>query len=87
MGKKQKFKGNVPEGAELIAENDKWMLFDRFKPTGQWTNLKLVSKEPRTRKANFWLGWNGDRFTKNSDTDVLREHNPEVIEWMVEVLS
>jgi len=87
MKKAQKFPGNPPSDGELIAENNTWALYDRFAPSGEWQNLKLVSKQPVAIKANYWLAWNGQRFAKCRDVALLDEHRPELMEWLVERLS
>ena len=59
-------------------------VFDRYEvwlvsTYPDWVNLKLVLKKPhRAPKANYWLAWNGKRFAKNHDEEVLRKRQPEV---------
>jgi hypothetical protein len=83
----QYFLGNPPAYGEVIVENEKWELYDRFKQNGDWSAFKLVSKEPRLHKANYWIGWNGERFARNRDFCNLEANAPDVVEWLTKELS
>ena len=60
-------------------------LFER--PSGNgWRNFKLVANQ-RRKKRNWWLGWNGERLSEGKDMKLLQEHEPEICEWVVDVLG
>ena len=42
--------------------------------------------EQPMHKANWWLGWNGERLARNHDARLLYENNPEIFEWVVSTL-
>jgi hypothetical protein len=55
---------------------------------GGWMTLKLVLTPPlRARKANYWLGWNGQRFANTSDLTRLRTLQPQLYEWLLDRLA
>ena len=41
---------------------------------GDWVNIKIVANGRVTRKANYWLSWNGKRFGKVTDYERLEAH-------------
>jgi len=45
--------------------------------------VKLVLTPPlRARKANYWMGWNGQRFAHTADLARLRTLQPQLYEWL-----
>lgn len=74
---------------KLIGETNEWWLFDREKDQGNWKNLKLVLKDKKYKKRNFWFGWDTKqkRMTKTNDTKILKEHYTEFYDQMVERLT
>lgn len=80
-------KGIRPEFGEVILENNDWEVFSTFEGVGGWTNIKLVSKRPRQFKANFYLGWNGDRLAVSKESKVLMEYSRDIYDWLIEGLS
>lgn len=80
---KKKFAGKPPEGGVVVAENDEWVLWDTLKGNGEWRSLKLVSKDRRERKANFWVGCNSERMAECKDKDCLMENYPELYDWVI----
>lgn len=82
------FAGNAPDGGVVIGESDEWTLYMNAKfSTDQWLSLKLVTKEKRESKGNFWLGWNGSRFAGGRDIQTLRSHYPHLESMIVEMLD
>lgn len=83
-----KSRGNRPKHGVLVAEADGWELYLRVADSSsQWQSLKLVHPEPTDRKANYWLGWNGERLAKNADAACLSGHRPRLYSWVVERLT
>jgi hypothetical protein len=55
--------------------------------TAQWRSLKLVREPRKAGKQNaWWLGWNGERLARNTDTKKLAKHHPEVLQWVIDEL-
>jgi hypothetical protein len=72
----------------LLAINGPFTLYEREGcSTAEWRSLKLV-RDPREegKKNNWWLGWNGARLARNTDTKKLAEHHPEVLQWVIDGL-
>jgi hypothetical protein len=63
----------------IVAETDHYQLLDLDNDDSRlgFRQFKLASKH-RMHKANWWLGWNGERLARNHDVRLLYEHNPEV---------
>lgn len=74
---------------KLIGETNEWWLFDREKGTGSWKSLKLVLKDQKYKKRNFWLGWSTKekRISVNSDSKILKEHYTEFYDQVLERLT
>lgn len=84
---KKKFSGNPPDGGVLLAQNAEWALYDSQKGVDGWRSLKLVSKERRETKANFWISCCEDRLAESRDKLCLAENYPELYDWVLEVLG
>jgi hypothetical protein len=69
-------------GVRIVAETDHCQLpvLDNDDSRLGFWQFKLVSKQPM-HKANWWLGWNGERLARNHHAGLLYENNPEVFEW------
>jgi hypothetical protein len=52
-----------------------------------WINLKLVATGQNRRKRNWWFGWNGERLAQGKDTKLLQEYQPEIFQWVVNILK
>jgi hypothetical protein len=75
--------GRIPKDGVLVAETPGWKLFERPNSgSGGWRSFKLISDGRRQKKANFWLGHNGQRFSVNADYSLLVENEPDVFEWV-----
>lgn len=74
---------------KLIGETNEWWLFDREKDQGNWKNLKLVLKDKKHKKRNFWFGWDTKqkRMTKTNDTKILKNHYTEFYDQVLEKLT
>lgn len=68
----------------VIGERDNWQLSQRRCDNG-WTSVKLVHMTARRgsiRKRSFHLGWNGTRFAHGHDFIILRNHYPDLFDWV-----
>lgn len=80
MTKRKGFFPDPTAGWVVLSEyTDGWVLFIKEGSKG-WSNLRLVKKGYADHKANYSLGWNGERFAKNKDIDLLMENRPELYE-------
>ena len=84
------YRGNVPlDGVKVATVQDDWVLF--LRPNhGQhgWEAFKLVwLGDEGVPKANFWFGWNGDRFARSKDITRLKEDLPELYIDLVDTLN
>lgn len=60
------------------------------KRKGSWQNFKLEARPDGyhpgyLKKHNWWMGWNGE-FAFGHDMGLLKEHQPEVHQWVIEML-
>ena len=85
-GRKPKMVGEIPTGdVTVVATNGTVYLFRlNDRSSGEWHNLKLVFAGKREHKANFSFGWNGERFSKCHDMDIMAEHYPELVAFVSE---
>jgi hypothetical protein len=70
---------------EIAHHSYGFALFQRAAGDG-WLNFKLVASGGG-KKRNWSLGWNGERLSAGKDTKLLQEHEPEICEWVVAVLT
>jgi hypothetical protein len=54
-----------------IEADGKWLVYIRPDPTSEWYSVKVVADGRAVGKANYWLGWNGQRFSRQSDLPLL----------------
>lgn len=75
-------KGNAPKGDEwkTLGEIGNWLVFFRINEGIEWITLKVVSKTREKRKANFWLGWNRERFANSIQMKRMVDHQPQLLE-------
>lgn len=59
-----------------------WRAFARPEPTTPWVNVRVVAKGSAPHKANYWLGWNGERWAESHDSDALRAHRADLLAWL-----
>lgn len=72
-----------PDGA-VIGQRDDWQLSQKRSANG-WASIKLVHMATRRgaiRKRAFHLGWNGARFANGRDFTILRNHYPDLYDWV-----
>jgi hypothetical protein len=91
--KVKRFRGNPATGGEWFFAGDVgracgvgWELYARPVQNG-WRNMKLVSTEPCAHKANYWLGWNGERLASTKDQKTMDAGKPELREKLMEFLE
>jgi hypothetical protein len=64
----KRYLGNKPETDDWnflgsIEADGNWFVYVRPDPVTEWTSVKVVADGRAPRKANYWLGWNGQRFS------------------------
>ena len=48
-----------------------------------WVNIKVsIPKDCSPNKQNFWLAYNGERFSVCKDYGIARDHFPALVEWL-----
>jgi len=71
----QKYKGGKPSGdckkVGSIVAGPGWDIYQLAQNETEWENYKLVAKKPTIAKANFWLSFNGQRFSGRKDALIL----------------
>jgi hypothetical protein len=75
---------------EVASRPDGFALVERFTSGATpWRNLKVIKtgNRPARQKGNWWIAWNGERFSRTTDARLLAEHYPAVAAWVVEVLK
>ena len=75
------FYGDQPKDGVLIATTPGWELYRRKQSDG-WQNMKLIATGRRKGKANYHLAHNGDRLARNTDSEALLEHEPDLYAWV-----
>jgi hypothetical protein len=48
-----------------------WLVYVRPDPSNGWSSVKVVADGRALGKANYWLGWNGQRFSRHADLPLL----------------
>jgi hypothetical protein len=71
---------------EIAKHPDHFTLYERPGGSNGWINLKLIA-ECDLPKHNWWLAWNGSRLAQNRDAKLLRNHQPEIFDWLIGILS
>ena len=67
----------------LLGNLDDFTLYEREgRSSPKWRNLKLV-RSLATGKANWFLGWNGERLAENPDAADLATNHPDVLTWLL----
>ena len=75
-----------------MADEFEFMTFEdwsaRFRPeksTDEWKSIvvrKVGGIVRKGDKRNYWIGWNGHRFSRNADCSKLATHHPDLMERM-----
>jgi hypothetical protein len=70
-----------------IARREGFTLFERTGAGANgWRSFKLIREGRGLKKRNWWIGWDGDRLARTADAGKLREHEPEIYDWMISQL-
>ena len=80
---KKKYSSNGPksgkwnEPIELgFFNNRSWKITIRKNNQAGWIGIRLYSEDLRNSKAQFSLGFNGERFAEGHDYKIMKEHYP-----------
>lgn len=81
-----------PDSMVAVAASAEFVLFDRPSAARNgWRSLKLVRVNARPhekrQKLNWWLGWNGERLSRSSDAESLKEEHPALYDWVIGALQ
>lgn len=73
-------KGSIPNGGKLIKTFGarRELALYKIGASGNWLSLKLILVVGTAPKANYRLFWDGERFGKNHDLEILEKHRPAV---------
>lgn len=78
--------GKAAEGWNYAGEvgpfqGSMWSIYQHhtISPAG-WRNLKLAAQEPVEHKANYWVAWNGERFSQSRDYVTAEKHRPDLLD-------
>lgn len=85
----KKYKGKKPRTGGwsevgVVEDEIRWLVFIR--PGGDWATVKVVADGHAPTKANYWLGWNGARFSRATDLVLLAQGRPAVLQGLEGVL-
>lgn len=72
----KRYRGHKPKTDDWdflgpIETDGRWLVYARPDPSNEWTSVKVVADGRAQGKANYWLGWNGHRFSRQSDLPLL----------------
>lgn len=80
--RRQFFKGNRPNEGEykdwdliytIVDNEDSFEVWKkRNKNVAGWFGVKICSVKKIRNKANYWLAWNGERFSNSKDLDTMK---------------
>jgi len=92
QSRKGPFEPKPNQGWEIVAQFDDpeygiWKLQRSSVSNGAWTGFKLISAAADPKKANYMLGWNGERLPNNRDVISLAEHRPELFKAVYETIK
>lgn len=82
-GRKPRTKGWAPIAS--IGGEPNWLVYVR-QGSGGWSSIKVFADGSAERKANYWLGWNGERFADHPDVARLAEREGEILKRLEDVL-
>lgn len=80
----------MSDGWELIGDIDddvRWLVFVRQRVSSAWLQAKVIADGCAPCKANYWLGWNGERFSQKRDTEMMAEHRPDLLDSVERMLE
>lgn len=86
------YKGKKPrtDGWEHIGDIEQdvcWRVFVRQKADSEWMTAKVAAYGRAQGKANYWLGWNGKRFSQQVDTFAMMQDRPELLHKVERMLE
>jgi len=64
----------------------RWILYASDERKHGWRNMKLAAKGWAPDKANYWIGWNGERLAATSDQRKLETQKPELRNMLLEFI-
>jgi hypothetical protein len=72
----KRYLGNKPKTDDWnflgsVEADGNWFVYVRPDPSSEWTSVKVVADGRAQGKANYWLGWNGQRFSRHADLPLL----------------
>jgi len=59
-------------------EGGAWIICSKPSNHPKWTTIKLACAGQASRKANYWMGWDGERVSESRDMRMMREYRPEL---------
>lgn len=87
------FRGNLINAADWQevgrvgpVDGVEWILFAKADRLHGWRSLKLAADGKAPRKANYWLGWDGERLAASSDLKRMQVGRPQMEPMVVELL-
>lgn len=93
--KRAVYEGNAPDPEEgwrlettiLCPEGAPWDLYVKDGKNGEdgLISAKLVARGGAAAKANFWIGWTGERYLKCRDAGLLATHFPTLYDQIEEL--
>lgn len=68
-----------------VEDKPDWLVFIRPATDSDWMSVKVVADGRAVGKANYWLGWNGSRFSRQADLVLLMDR-PKVLQGVEHLL-
>lgn len=84
-GKKPRADGWEQIGA--IEQDTCWRVFVRESADTDWITVKVAADGRAPKKANYWLGWDGKRFSWRTDMVALVQQRPELLKRVEQMLE
>jgi hypothetical protein len=81
------YEGTIPPDGLFLGDNGEWAIYER-NLNGGYLNVKVVALQPRTKKANFYLGYKQSTktLTNSSDGKVIVRDYPLLCAWVLETI-
>jgi len=86
------YKGGLPrargwEKIGVIEQDVRWLLFVKDDADNDWVSVKVVADGRAPKKANYWLGWNGSRFSWRTDMVSLVQQRPDLLDSVEKMME